>query len=72
MTDQHKPTRPDDARDIARDLRTLASAALPHTADLLREAATELSAQAAEIERLRAKVRDMALSEIARIDGETL
>ena len=38
MADQQEPTRPDDARDIARDLRTLAASALPHTAGLLREA----------------------------------
>jgi len=45
----------DDAREIARDLRTVAGATLPkapHLTDLLREAASALDALAADVERM--------------------
>ena len=48
-------TNPDDAREIARDLRTTAGKVLwraPHLTDLLREAATALDALAADVERM--------------------
>ena len=46
---------PDDAREIARDLRTIAGKVLwraPHLTDLLREAAAALDALAADVERM--------------------